>query len=86
MKEYLPILSLGELAVWLINIVCLLSDATVVLQVALQVEESTSGGVIAGISIAAMAIGGLFLVVIDLPLIKMASMRFAKNIQTLRTC
>jgi len=64
----------------------LFSDAVVVLQVQMNVAEASSGNVIAGVAVAAMAVGGALILAFDAMSLKASAILLAKNIRTIRSC
>lgn len=65
-------------AVWL-------TAAVVVIQVQYSVTEASGGDVIASIAAAAISVGAVFLIFVDLVALKMSIQMFASNIYAIRT-
>ena len=62
---------------------CLVVDAKIVLQVALDILESSDSDIIAAIAVTALAVGCIVLLVFDINAIKESILLFKRNIQSI---
>jgi len=63
-----------------------LPDAVVVLQVQLNVIEASLGTTIAGVAVAAVAVGGTLVLAFDAMALKASAILLVKNLRTIRSC